>query len=160
MANHDTVTPTEKALCSRASQSEMESECLVKIGEKTRVEFADACTEAVEGNGADLFGLRFGVSLESSDRGREQHLEWVQTCDVRSDGDDREDAASESSGGRVGAIIADDYRWASFVGFGTSNGIEIDETDLAALHQPSPSGRAVSQASDSSLASQSDHASS
>ncbi len=56
----------------------MKSECLVEIGEKNRVEFTDAYTEAVDRNGANLFSLRFGVSLESSYLGREQYLERVQ----------------------------------------------------------------------------------
>lgn len=69
----------EPAFGDGVSQSEMESECLIEIGEKNRVEFADPCTEAVDRDGADLFGLHFGVSLESSACGREQYLEWVQT---------------------------------------------------------------------------------
>ena len=59
-------------------QSEMESECLVEIGEENRVELADACTETVDRDGADLFGSGFRVSLQTGDRGREQYLERVQ----------------------------------------------------------------------------------
>ena len=151
---------SEPAFGGGVLQSEMESECLVEIGEENCAELAAACTETVDRDGADLFGSGFRVSLQTGDCGREQYLERIEAGDVRRDGDNGEDAASESSGGCVGAVIADDHRWSSFVGFGTTHGVEVDEADLAASHQPSPSARAESQASDSSLVSQSDHAAS
>ena len=55
----------------RISQTQVETEYLIEITEKTGVQFANAWAEAVDRNRPDLFGLCFGVLPEAGDPSRQ-----------------------------------------------------------------------------------------
>ncbi len=67
--------------------------------------FAEQRADAVDGHGANLFSLRFGVDAQSGGPGRQEHLEGMDALDVGSDRDDGEHTTSELSRSLVGVIV-------------------------------------------------------
>ena len=138
----------------------MQAQCFVERGEKVRRNDTDSGSDALNRHRSDLFGLGFRVAIKSRVRGRQEHLEWVDTLGVRSDWDNRDDPSSEPFGGGVGAVVADNHRGPPLVGLGAPHGFEIDEADLASSHQLSPSLAVASQSASSSPFDHASHASS
>ncbi len=141
-------------------QGEVEAKGLVEGGEEVSSEDANTMADALDGNGSDLFSLRFRVALETGLHRIEEHLERVHARRVRGDGHDGDDASSEPLCRSVGTVVADDHGRPPLVCFCSNRWVEIHEADLSSAHQPTPSADAFSQRSWLSPSAHSAHASS
>jgi len=83
---------------------------------------------------SDLLGLRFRVTREAGDFGPEQDLEGVNSLDVRGHRHDGDDSTTQALRRRIGGVVADHHRGSGLVGFATADRVEVDHSDLAALH--------------------------
>lgn len=95
---------------------------------------ADHGANALDCDGADLFGLGLGVAIEARFLTQQQGLERIHAADVGRHRDDCHHALSESLCGRVGPVIADDDTGAGSCSLTPDNRVKVDESDLGATH--------------------------
>src|SRR5687767_8488621 len=129
----------------------MEPESLVDSSNELAAEDPDAGADALNRDRPNLLGLGLRVAAQAGGGGVEKHLEWIDAGGVRRHRHNRDHPAAEPFGCGVRPVVAHDDCRSPLVRLGTSRGIEIDQADLAATHQPSPSSVVDSHSWPSSL---------
>ena len=114
------------------SEGEVQAKRLVDLEHDRVRNRAQPRPHALDGHGPDLLRLRLRVLREPGVPRGKQDLERIHGFEVRRYGDDRDHAATESSGGEVGPVVADDHGGPTLVRLGTTHGIEVHRMDLAA----------------------------
>ena len=125
----------------------MEAEGVIKVGHEIEGDLADQAADSLNGDRPDLLGLGLGVAFEAGVGGDEQHLEGVDPVGIGGNGDHGDHSMSQSGGGGIGAIVADNHRGPGLGGLSAQSRAEVDDADLSSTHQryASPSEAAESQ---------------
>ena len=127
------VVPETARSCARL-KTEVNSECLIEFGDERRRQLANPFANPLDGHGAHLLGLGFGVTRQSSLARWKQDLERVDAGGVRGHRHHRNDTSPEPGGCGVGGIVADHDGRAGLAGFRSEGWGEADGDDLAAAH--------------------------
>ena len=88
--NHPNTTPHQPESVDSGLDGQVESESVVELRHEINRNETDQVADPFDGYRSDLFGLRFGVPVESCFGGIQQHLERVDPFRVRGDGDNRD----------------------------------------------------------------------
>ena len=135
----------------------MEAQRVVDSFHEFERQYAERVPDSLDGDGADVFCLGFGVRRQSGIVGLKQHLERQDSFGVRGQWHDNHGAVSRDRCTGIGSVIADENGGTLGRGLSADRRSEVDYSDFAAPHvsSPSPSPATLSQ----SAASSSDHSS-
>lgn len=143
-----------------ALEIELEPERFIDVAHQRLRQSAEEFSDAVEGNGADLFSLGLRIARQGGRRRGKQNLKRMDPFNIRGDWDDCKNASTQPSCGQVRTVIADDHGGPPFVCLGPADRIKVNDPDLPPVHYPpSPSAPVGSQAPDSPEAAHSSQAS-
>ena len=113
----------------------MEAQCVVDLQHQMGRDSADHRTNSLQRDRPDLFGLGLGVLVDARLIGGEEHLKGEDPRDVAGDGYHRDDSLTQTGCRRVGAVIAHEDRWPTFVGLTCECWVKVGQPDLTAQHQ-------------------------
>src|SRR3990172_12980703 len=116
----------------------MEPERLVDVEHEPWRDVADLVGHPFDGHRTHRFGLGFGIAVETRLGGGQQALERVTPIDVGGDRAPRPPSPAQPRRRRIGTVVRHDHGGATFARLAGPGRIEVDEPDLAALHQPVP----------------------
>jgi len=108
----------------------METQRFIECSAEFAGEHSNRPAHALDRNRTKLLGLGLGISVVSRRRCRQQDLEGVHVLGVRAHRDNGYDLTAEALSRTVRTVVAYDHFGAARVGFGASDWIQVDQTDL------------------------------
>jgi hypothetical protein len=118
LADHVTVTKVSWVEgVEPALERQMNSESFVDLEHERSWHRAEPVSDTLNRHRSHLFGLGFGVSVQSAGRGRQENLKRVHPSDVGGHWHHGDHPTAELGGGGVGAVVGDDDRRSATCGF-------------------------------------------